>query len=304
MRTIFPFLLSLLSSALALVAQDTVQTAFGGSTGTSFDMRANASNCVASVQVRSGTYIDAIGLSYSGLGAYQAPTITSPTSGTLSNFVVAPGTYLTRIDVWTANGYINQVALQTNTGLRTTYGATQTGETRHNFVAPAGSEIVGLVGRSSSLLTALGVVTRPILARGGGALGGSCGITAAQLRVQAGSPLLRIGQTTTFEIWNLPPSSTWNFFVYGFNTSSWNGAALPVMLGAYGAPTCQLAVAPDNCMFAVREATATAHMTFGVPNNTAFCGMLLAFQGLYGMPTYNTGGFMTTFAMSLMVGVI
>lgn len=59
----------------------------------------------------------------------------------------------------------------------------------------------------------------------------------------------------------------------------WNGAALPIGLGAVGLPGCQLWIQPWGSMLVAHGGT-SANVSLGIPANPVLAGLVLPLQAL------------------------
>ena len=100
-----------------------------------------------------------------------------------------------------------------------------------------------------------------------------------------GSPLL--GGSYTVELSNAPSSSVVALFT-GFSTTTWSGGALPAMFP--GAVGCNLLVSPDSSLFFVSTPAGTSSLTFPIPNDVNFLGIMLHHQWYVSDPTNNPLG--------------
>jgi hypothetical protein len=291
------FALAALSRTTA--AQDISYPAFGTSAGTAFDERAPAGRRIGAVVVNHGGYVEGLRLTYEdgfGNATGSSPQLGAP-NGVTSTFAVPDGEYLRRLEIWydTTAGYLRGVALETNRGVRQTYGQ-QVGAWYY-YHALGDTEIVGLLGTQTSILTSLGVTTRPVLASSV-TFGAGCPalLGTPEIRYRSGTTHLRLNGWHIVEVTNV--STPWAMIVIGF--SAFPGG---VSLASIGAPGCAAYVALDILQIVGADPNHTAGYSFGVPNAPALVGSVLYFQGgLFAAP--NPANLSTSNAMASMIGTL
>ena len=229
----------------ATSAQDTVFPPFGNTAGGSpFDIRAGADAQPWNIKVKSTGIFTQLQVLYSGrnMATSNGQSILVGDQQGISNGEVplGPGEYVNRVDVWAFNGVINMVRFYTPVGNHQ-FGSHQTGETRFNFIAPAGEQVIGFNGSASiNLIFSLGVITRPLLASHV-RVGTGCSTSLGQLRMRfrSSAQFLIAGSTPIIESPNVPNGSA-ALFIYGFSDTSWAGVPLPIELTPIGSPGCFL----------------------------------------------------------------
>ncbi|MBK8097663.1 MAG: hypothetical protein IPK26_11185 [Planctomycetes bacterium] len=296
---------SVLFALLPAIAQDTVQAPHGHSGGTAFDERAPATGRIGTLEVNSGALIDGIKLQYEHRNgsAFGTSAQLGQLTGITTNFAIPDGDYLTRIDVWANGSYIVRIALETAGGLRTPFGGTTAGTTRQNFLAPAGEEIVGLVGTYGALMNSLGVVTRPVLASHV-FFGTGCptSVGRPQIRYNSTYPHLILGGRTVVEVANAPPNTP-GFLVTGFSSTTAGSIPLPLDLDGFGMTNCQLYTSVDLIHYSLATAAGVLGTTLFVPSDPAFVGFGLTFQG-FPLGGSNPAGLAASNALTAMVGAL
>ncbi|MCC6784358.1 MAG: hypothetical protein IT457_16060 [Planctomycetes bacterium] len=266
LRAVAAGLLGLAFLAAPLSAQDTVFPPFGGTTGGSpFDIRAAAAQQPWKVLVHhnpqgSGGLMNGLQLLYCGRDMGSTNGQSNPIGSfsgqgyTVSELACAPGEYLNRVDVWVTAGRVTRIRLYTPTTSQT-FGDNQIGDTRQNFFAPAGEQVIGFHGRASTngSIYSLGVITRPILASEQW-IGTGCTTSRGelQLRWRPTRENLIAGTIPIIEYTNIPNSAT-AMIVYGFTDVSWSGAPLPFDMGLIGSPGCFLYQSIDFVIFSSIE---------------------------------------------------
>jgi hypothetical protein len=232
-------------------AQDTAFPPFGNTVGGApFDIRAAAGEQPWQIRVHhnpqgSGGLMDGLQILYSGRDM-AASTGQSAAIGNftgqgyvVSDVSLAPGEHVRRVDVWFTVSLVTRIRIYTPS-TSYTFGDAQTGDTRHNFVAPAGEQIVGFHGRASTFgsIYSLGVISRPLLASEL-RIGSGCNTSAGQLQMRwrPGRENLIAGTLPVIECTGVPSSSSPIIF-YGFTDTSWSGVPLPFDLSVLGSPGC------------------------------------------------------------------
>ena len=296
----------LFAPAARTAAQDTVLGPHGGTTGTSFSTRAPAGERIRGIEARAGGFVEGIRLVYEDRNS--TATSTSPwygsTTGAVETFEAPPGDYVARIDVFSESGLVNRVRFVTNRGLPWTFGSARTGEVGLVFQL-AQNEMVGLVGRSETILTALGVVVRPVLATNevlGAGCAGTAGTPAIGMR-GSGDGALRLGGSAVVEGRSMPVGLLAVLY-YGASTTIWAGIPLPASLTAYGAPGCQVLVSFDFPIVTFVAAGGVAGHTLNVPNNLSLFGASVAFQWLVPDRGANALGFTVSPGLRSMIGLL
>jgi hypothetical protein len=297
------FLLATALVASHSTAQDTVLGMHGGTSGTAFDHRAPAGRRIHTIGVYSGTYVDGLQLYYHD----ETNAIRSDsgrignTTGTRTIYEIPADDFLTGVDVWSVNGFVNQVSFRTRYGNGATFGSRITGDSRQNF-RTASEEIVGLVGRSGGLIVALGAVSRPVMASySGRANPGPCATSPGNsviIRLRAGDPPLTLGRLSFIEGGGVPAGLRTILHV-GASTASWNGLPLPFRLIG----NCDLIVPPDYSLPMVSPSNTVPASAFLVPSDAALVGALVSFQWIVIDPGANALGIVTSGALTFLIGV-
>jgi hypothetical protein len=91
----------------------------------------------------------------------------------------------------------------------------------------------------------------------------------ALLAVNRSTP--RLGRTLELQVQGLAPTAL-AIGVWGFDTARWQGQPLPLDLGAFGAPGCDLRVAP-LCSVLLPTAAGTAHWSIAIPPQVPLIGV-------------------------------
>ncbi|MCB9882146.1 MAG: hypothetical protein H6834_10170 [Planctomycetes bacterium] len=284
------------------MAQDTVLGMHGGAGGSAFDYRAPAGQRIHTISVYSGTYVDGLQLWYRDeTNAIRSndPRVGN-TTGTRTNFAIPEDDYLTGVDVWSYNGFVNQVTFQTRYGNGATFGSRFTGDTRQNFRTGT-EEIIGLVGRSGALMIALGAVSRPVMASySGRGNPGPCDTSQGNsvlIRLRAGDPSLALGQRSVLEAGGVP-AGLQAILNAGVSTSSWNGLPLPFRL----VDTCDVLVAPEISIGVISPPSRVPSLAIDIPNDAVLVGALVSFQWLAIDPGANALGIVTSGALTFLIG--
>lgn len=291
------FALAALSGTTA--AQDISYPAFGTASGATFDQRAPADLRVGAVVVNHGGLVEGLRLDYEdrfGNPAGSSPQLGAP-NGLTSTFVVPDGEYLRRLEIWydTVAGYPRGIALETNRGVRQTYGQ-QVGAFYY-YHALGDSEIIGLLGTHTQILTSLGVTTRPALASSV-TFGTGCPapLGTPAIRYRTGTNHLHVNGWHIVEITNV--STPWAMIAIGF--SAFPGG---VSLAPIGAPGCTAYVPFDIFQITSTELNNTAGYSFGLPNSQSLVGLVLYFQGGL-FAGNNPANLSTSNAMAGMIGTL
>lgn len=296
------FLLCSFTAALlatAGLAQDTSTTPFGGSAGAAFDERAPAERRIQSVTVYSGQFFDGLQLSYERRnGTTQGGSaLMASNSGTASVFTIPDGDYLRRVDVWyeAGNGYMRAIRLRTRFGQVQTFGVVL--GTQQSFIAPAGEEIVGMLGTGTALVSSLGVTYRPVLASHvffGTGCASSLG--TMQIGYRSGYAHFRVNGYGIVEVTNVPAVGA--ILAIGF-TPIVGG----VPLDGFGAPGCSLYQTMDAINLSAIEPDHSSGWGINIPNDVSLVGVELTWQGAaFGAP--NAMNLATSNAMRCMIGVL
>jgi len=291
------FALAALSRTTA--AQDISYPAFGSPSGSTFNQRAPTDQRIGAVVVNHGGYVEGLRLSYedrSGNAAGSSPQF-GAANGLTSTFVVPDGEYLRRLEIWydTAAGYLRGIALETNRGVRQTYG--QLVGSWYYYHALGDSEIIGLLGTHTTILTSLGVTTRPVLASSAH-FGTGCPapLGMPEIRYRTGTDHLRINGWHVVEVTCVSTPAA--MIAIGFS-------ALPggVSLASIGAPGCTAYVPFDIFQLTGTDPNNTAGYSFGLPNAPSLVGTVLYFQGGL-FAGANAANLSTTNAMAGMIGTL
>lgn len=304
-------LFGLCLAAASSIAQDTVLPPFGNlSGGTIYDVRAAANAqpmrlivkhdpvLVRGLQLEwcSRDMTTSTGLSPQlGLTYFQQGVTTDVVE-------LAPGEHIRRVDVWAIASLVNMVRVYTPT---TSYdfGGRATGDVRHNFLAPAGEQIVGFVGNAASTyLLSLGVVTRPLLAsdqRFGSGCTTSFGPLA--LRWRQAWMGMTIGQLPVIECPNVPLGSVC-WYLYGFSNTSYLGVPLPYNLAPHGSPNCNVYQSIDFTVLGAPDASRVwAHTIDATSWSLDFVGMNLYLQAMFLNPN---GVLKTSDSLKTVIGIL
>lgn len=113
--------------------------------------------------------------------------------------------------------------------------------------------------------------------------GTSCGLTsvAPQLRLQSGGAV-GTNLTVRFDIGTI--ASGFGVMMVGWSNTSHSGTPLPLALGSYGLPGCELLVAPAANL-AVTQNRAIGYVSLGTPQGAAMVGLTLYCQYALFQPT-------------------
>lgn len=108
-----------------------------------------------------------------------------------------------------------------------------------------------------------------------------------------------LGNTMVVTANNLPQSAA--IMLVGFSKTVSGLGALPLSLGAFGAPGCNLRVSPDANVLMLGTGN-QATWTFTVPNNAAFVGLGLYNQAVVFDPAANAAGAVGSDAHAMLLG--
>jgi hypothetical protein len=93
------------------------------------------------------------------------------------------------------------------------------------------------------------------------------------------------------------------FMAMGMSNTGWAGSPLPLDLGAFGAPGCNLRVAPDAVVLLGPVVVAMSPVLYlTVPADPRFVGRDLSMQGMVLAPTANAAGLLLSEAYALRLG--
>ncbi len=101
--------------------------------------------------------------------------------------------------------------------------------------------------------------------------------------------------------WRNTPSATLLAAILGGSNQSWGTTPLPLDLGAFGMPGCDLLVAPD-AIAAILPSSHGYTLTIRIPANTALLGQTLYLQGMALDPTANAGGAIASNGLEFTIG--
>lgn len=223
-----------------------------------------------------------------GTGA-STGTTTTPSVFSLSNPVYLPqGQYA--------------MAIGTSLGLRYT---TITGP-----VTTTGPDFSITTGRSAGPLFSAGIANRGFAGTfhysvvgngdlaGYGFFGSGCPGTLGISNLENDSEP-SLGNTMIVTANNLPQNAA--IMLVGFSKTVSGLGALPLSLGAFGAPGCNLRVSPDANVLMLGTGN-QATWTFPVPNNAAFVGLNLYNQAVVFDPAANAAGAVGSDAHAMLLG--
>lgn len=105
----------------------------------------------------------------------------------------------------------------------------------------------------------------------------------------------RVGSSFLIQTSNLIPGSLPGTAL-GLSNTQWGAVPLPLGLGVYGFPGCNLLVSPDTIVTFAPLVQSTFDLTLSVPNNTALAGLAVFLQNV----AFGPGG---TFHLSNGIGV-
>jgi len=130
----------------------------GGSGGIEFkDYEIPENSTVIEVRIRSGVYIDAIGIVHETAdGKRHASTMHGGEGGNLEVFTLDKNDYINGIS-GRYGTFVDSIRFHTNRKISPTYGGSG-GKAEYHYEAPEGTEVVGFYGRSGQLLDAIGIV--------------------------------------------------------------------------------------------------------------------------------------------------
>ncbi|MBL8724336.1 MAG: hypothetical protein JNK49_09830 [Planctomycetes bacterium] len=309
----FPALTGLLGLFLFTASarsQDTVFPAFGNlASGTPFDVRATGDAQPRRLLVKHDpTLVRGLQIEWCGRDMTTATGLSTQLGLNFSQQAVittavnlAPGEYIRRVDVWAISSFVTQLRIYTPS-TSYNFGAAQTGDTRRNFVAPVGQQVVGFVGTTtSSMLNSLGVVTRPLLAsdqRFGTGCPTALGNLALRWRYSWNG--MSTAQLPVIECPNVPALST-GIFVYGFSDQTHAGVPLPYNLAPQGSPTCNIYTSLDFHVLSFPEPNGVIAHTIGATTWTGFVGLKLFLQAVILQPN---GSVKASDALKTVIGVL
>jgi YVTN family beta-propeller protein len=254
-------------------SRDALSTRIGSAVGAAFDLRAPVDQRISAVDVGSAAALDSIRLRYEGRGG--ASTTASAWAGapaaSPSAFVVPPGDHLWRVEAWhdATNSRIVGLALETRGGQRATFG--QQSGAFAAFASADGSEIVGIQGTAATVVTSLGVVTRPLLGDHYAAgVGCSSDLGPLSIRFRQGQDRFRIGDAVELEILNVVGP-------FGILAVGFTSAESP--LDSVGAPGCWAYSSSDWLLLVPVGAANVASGRVAAPPSAALVGARVDFQG-------------------------
>lgn len=162
MRAIFVVILCALLSAFLFNGELLAQARFGpygGGGGAYFEDQIPMGSNIIEVQIRAGTFIDAIQILFrSGAQTMSFPRRGGPGGGFYS-FVLQGGEFITGIRG--RHGiYVDSIIICTNMRESPPYGG-MGGAIPYQVYAPQGHRVVGFFGRSGIYVDAIGIITRP-----------------------------------------------------------------------------------------------------------------------------------------------
>lgn len=96
--------------------------------------------------------------------------------------------------------------------------------------------------------------------------------------------------------------ATAGLMVLGFADDVWNGQALPLDLRGFGAPGCELFIAPGEVVALFAPLPTMADWSVAVPAQVSLVGLEFFVQGLVADPAANNGGFIVSRALRGVIG--